>query len=201
MNDDALRALLATPGDACPRADEMWRAAGGELPADELPELLAHVRGCGTCAAAWSSAREAHAALRQATATAPPANPKRANRRWLLSAMVATAAGALLWGLWPGAAPPPPDWRAASPSPIELLVPEAAPPVDSTLRWSAVPDAVSYEVWVTTLDLQTVQQARVVEPMVVLTDLPAGTELLWRVEATLADGSTLSSRTATLVAP
>src|SRR5690606_31961033 len=130
--------------------------------------------------------------------------------RW--GAVVALLAAAVLLVLaWPRGGPPRPG-TAADPGAlrgaqggITALRGEGVTARDqATLEWSAVPGAVRYELHVSTPELEPVLSERslptprAVLPEAILRPMPAGTELLWRVEAVLDDEQRVVSPTFSL---
>ena len=89
----------------------------------------------------------------------------------------------------------------ASEAPISTpLADGAALPREAfVLRWSAVPEASGYEVRLTTEALDPVHRSSELDepmlevPAAALTNYPAGTNMLWRVEALLPDGRRVAS--------
>ena len=90
--------------------------------------------------------------------------------------------------------------RAGGASAIEPVERDGVLPRDAfELRWRGGPEAISYDVFVTTEALEPVHQAfdlteaRHTVPPEALDDLPEGARLLWRVVAVDADGRRTSS--------
>jgi hypothetical protein len=126
-------------------------------------------------------------------------------RRWV--PLAAAAALVVVVGLMLRQGPirddQPPQYRTGEEIAIQSLLPEEAPLPRSAclLRWSAGPEGSRYNVEVATADLEVIARARGLEreefavPANRLADLPPGAELLWRVEATLPDGRTITTPT------
>lgn len=182
-------ATLASP--ECAPDETIWRAAHGELPPDEVAALLDHAAGCPACVEAWRLARELSAPARR---TLP---------RW--APLAAIAAGLLLIAvLVPRAArETEPAYRAAATAAIEARIGEeqVLSRSDARLAWSPGPAGTRYrlilasepgEVIATVRDLEA---AEYVVPGESLAGVPPGGALLWRVVATLPDGTELSSVT------
>nr|WP_301340463.1 hypothetical protein [Corallococcus exercitus] len=93
--------------------------------------------------------------------------------------------------------------RGGAAEAITSLVPEATalPREQFMLRWSGVPQAVSWSVQVSSEDLKLFHRAERLAsreytvPADVLAELPAGSRILWQVEARLPDGSVQRSNT------
>ncbi|HVR97621.1 MAG TPA: zf-HC2 domain-containing protein [Thermoanaerobaculia bacterium] len=210
-----LRAAFAAPAGAapepesCPPAEKVWAAVRGELRADETREVVEHVAFCASCAEDWRLAMD----LQQqepARETAAPLAPVVYGRfqRWRpLAAAAAMAAGLLiviglqsddLWG--PRTAP---TYREAERTAIRSLAEATLPQQGGTLRWSALPGAVSYDLVVSTEDLRVVAEQQGLTateyrlPASALAGVAPGTKLLWRVDAVMADGRHESSPTFT----
>jgi len=213
---ERLRAAFATADDApapesCPSPETIWSAVRGELPPQQLREVLDHVASCSACAEDWRLAAELN---RQQAAEAATAPGKVIQGRfgWRAVYTAAAVAAALLIGVSvyrsnevaPGQAP---TYREAETphAGIRSLLPagEALPRQGAVLRWSPLPGAVSYDVEVSTEDLQPVAAAKgqttpeLRIPDSALASLPPGAKLLWRVDAVHADGSRESSQTFT----
>ncbi|GMU07673.1 hypothetical protein [Corallococcus caeni] len=93
--------------------------------------------------------------------------------------------------------------RGGAAEAIASLVPEATalPREAFMLRWSGVPQAVSWSVQVSSEDLKLFHRAERLAsreytvPADVLAELPAGSRILWQVEVRLPDGSVQRSNT------
>ncbi len=131
--------------------------------------------------------------------TPPP--PPRIVRYRALTAIAALLAVTIGFGLWTRMHAPAPELRGeevvlAATIADGVHLPRAA----FRLEWKALPEAgARYTVRVTTEDLRLVVEARHLEtasyqvPADRLAALPAGTRLLWQVEAKSADGRTVAS--------
>ena len=127
--------------------------------------------------------------------------PRRFFLRRTLTAIAAVLAVAIGFGLWTRMHAPAPELRGAG-SALSATISDGAslPRGAFRLVWVPLPDAgVRYTVRVTTEDLRQVAEARRLEapsylvPESALAVLPAGTRLLWQVEARAADGRTVAS--------
>jgi hypothetical protein len=185
------------PAVGCADPQRIWAAVvGRERPAD-LDALLAHCVRCPECQLAWSLARSIAAASGQL----PAAGGATLARRWPIAA--ALAAGVAALALWPLTA----RWRPQAPvelrtdpgEAIAALSAPALPREQALLRWTPLPAGARYSVQVALPDLTPVHQrdglTRAEEqiPPAALLPLPAGAELIWRVEARLPDGRRLDS--------
>lgn len=196
------------PSEGCPPASDLWSAVRGDLPAEARRAVVDHTSSCAACAEAW----------RLAVALVPDPIPvaekaPRSVLAWLprpgaltplataAAVVVALAAGFwLLQGPRPG---PTAEFRGAEAPVIRSLLSDgqALPRARFRLQWSAVPEGSHYDVQVTTESLQVVASVRgLAEPAHVVPEsallpLPAGTRLLWRVEAVLPDGERVASPT------
>jgi hypothetical protein len=211
-------AFAASPEDAancesCPLPETILSAVQGDLPPGELREVVEHTCLCAACAEDWRLAAEVD---RQSTASQTTMAPARVGKvipgrfgQWRpLVAAAALAAGLLIAvGVYRtgGLGPQEPTYREAPGTTVSSLLAEgqALPRQEAVLRWSPVPGASSYDVRVSTEDLQVVDTAQgqtTTEhriPASALSRLPAGTKLLWQVEAVFPDGTRQSSPTFT----
>jgi hypothetical protein len=104
-----------------------------------------------------------------------------------------------------GFSPQEPTYRETPGAAIHSLLAEgqALPRRGAVLRWSPLAGAASYDVRISTDDLTLVDTAQGQKgteypiPDSALAALPAGTRLLWQVEAVFADGTRQSSPTFT----
>jgi hypothetical protein len=210
-----LRAAFATPAgpapapETCPAAETIWAAVRGELPANQIREVVEHTALCPACAEDWRLGVEVDRQTSTA-ATAKLAPVVRGRfRRWQPIAAAAALAACLaaVIGLQsddvrlPGREP---VYREAEGTAIRSLLPgETLARREAVLRWSPLPGASSYAVLVSTEDLRVVAEAEGLAaaqfqvPASALAGRPAGTRLFWRVDAVLADGSRRSSPTFT----
>lgn len=207
----AFSSLAATPEAAehaaCPEPERIYDAVRGKLPPAELRAMVAHLAECPACAEAWRLA----AAFEEEAGAAVGAAPAVARRPF--PRLVAVAAAAVLAlvaaGMWWTSvrAPEAPVYRAAGDAEIVSLLPEGEPldrdaPV---LRWQVAPpgapEGTVYAVLVSTESLEVVAEATELEearfeiPAEALESLPAGAELLWRIEATTPEGHRFTSPT------
>jgi len=178
--------------DDCPATEEIWAAVSGELPAERTRSLGAHTVECSACAELWRLAREVGAE--------PSARRVRGSRRWVGLAAAAVLAVVALTTLVmvredpsdpvePGLRTPSDDIGIQS-----LISPgQALSREDCRLIWEG-PEGASYTVTVTTGDLRPVlevtdiwETSLSISPEL-LSTMPAGSELLWRVTGELPNG-------------
>jgi len=207
------RAAFAAADDApapesCPSPETIWSAVRGELPSQQLRAALDHVAACAACAEDWRLAAELNRQQAAETATVP-GKVIQGRFGWRSLSTAAAIAAALLIGVtvYRGteSGPQTPTYREAEAphAGIRSLLPpgEALPRQGAVLRWSPLKDAVSYDIEVSTEDLQPVFAAKgqtayeLRLPDSALAGLPPGAKLLWRVDAVHADGSRESSQT------
>ncbi|MGZ3480021.1 MAG: hypothetical protein ACXU81_06705 [Myxococcaceae bacterium] len=205
---DALRAAWAAapttaPGPECAAPDAIWEAAQGNRPDAEVRAMLAHSLGCADCSALWRLARELAAAGAEAGAPAPVIPLARFRpARWLVGAGALAAAAVLALVLLPrfGMRETPPILRGVN---EPMLRPAADAGLLSrthpVLRWTGAPYGSRYSVVVSTRDLTVLYRksgltAPELEiPAEALSGVPAGADLVWRVEAIAPGGRRLSS--------
>jgi len=197
-----------TPDPAlCPPPEKIWDAVRGDLPADELREIVEHTAACAACAEDWRLAcslqdKEVAAAAAPVLRFAPR---QRLLRNWGLAAAAALALS-VVGVQWyqkqqaPGTA----EYRESRQASIRSQVPEnqALPRDRCVLKWSApAPPGVTYSLQVSTEDLRVVVSTEGLKtqeyqvPANALAGLPAGAKLLWKVDADLPDGSRVASAT------
>ncbi len=204
---DALRAEQADAcaREDCPPADDIWRAVHGEAPAAERLSVIDHIGDCASCAEAWQLAM----ALEKDHAV--PAMQPPESRRWFeqpaawgraAAAILVVVAGAWLIREW-REPPVPPGVRDQPANAIRSLLPEHAslPRQDFVLRWSDGSAGARYDLVVTTTTLTGIVEARGLEQTQYrvaperLASLAPGSQVYWRVVASMPDGSTRSSTT------
>jgi hypothetical protein len=199
----AAAAENAPPAAGCPDPDRLWAGARGELDAAELPPLVRHTAGCPACAEAWRLAR----ALPPEAAVVglSAARPRRRPHAWIAAAAVIAAAAAVLLylsvrGRRDGNGGT--QYRGGARD-IQLLIDDGAtlPRDRLLLRWASAGTGARYDVHVFTADLDEVDRALGIADTayqvapVRTAALPGGAVLVWRVEAALPDGETLTSPT------
>jgi len=202
----AFAALPAVPPDpaACPPAERILAAVAGELQPAELRDLLAHIAACPACAADWRLAVEmerpaGEAQEEEAYSPLSTSDHPRARRLAAWGASVAAAVALLVVGLLPrlhGDRSATLRGPQAGPT---LSVPDVLPRESCVLRWSSM-EGATYDLDVHAGDGRRVEQAAGLTtvqyqiPPVHLAEIPAGSELTWKVTANLPGGRRLASR-------
>jgi hypothetical protein len=220
---DRLRRAFARAGSE-PASDpvdpeQLWRAVRGRAEPAEvaaLAERMTHDAALAEewrLAAAFASAEGEDAARHDDPAGSPGTALEPANRgdhaRWGSVVMALVAAAVLLVVAWPRSdvvlpAGDPGELRGAAGGITALRGEGSVARDQATLAWSPVPGAMRYELYVSTSALEPVLTERAlpspsaVLPAAILRRLPAGTELLWRVEAVLDDEQRVVSPTFSL---
>jgi hypothetical protein len=202
LDDPTLRRAWAAESDepqaaGCPDDDRTWRAVNLELPPAERAALVDHLESCPRCAESWrvAAALVERPALAPRTSAGVPAVFK-------IAAVLALAAV----GSWIVVR----QTREGSvgdrqPGGVEVrsLLEERAPLARDAfvLEWTPGPPGTIYEIEVGTSDLRSLTRAFALTeptytvPATALADLPAGTVVAWRVQATLPDGRVVASVT------
>ena len=195
-------------GAGCAPPDEIWAAVQGERSDDRARTLIEHAIGCADCATLWRLARELSVAPATAGAEERPTPvpaPARVLpfRRPLVVGAGLLAAAAVLLVLVPRVSPPggpPAELRGTGGAELRM-----APGTESvfrnraTLRWTGAPPGSRYAITVSTPDLTILFRAtgltatEVVVPADALAAVPSGSQVLWRIEAILPDGTRLAS--------
>jgi hypothetical protein len=212
-----LRAAFTAPAESapdpesCPAPEMIWEAVRGELPPNQMREVVEHTALCASCAEDWRLAADLNRQEKKAAEADRPANVVYGRfRQWRpVAAAAALAAGIMLViGLQsddvmgPGQEP---AYREAPRTELRSLLPEgqALAKQDAVLRWSPLPGAVSYDVQVSTEDLRVVATeegltaSEIRLPESALAGLQPGTKLLWQVQAVFPDGTRETSATFT----
>ncbi len=211
MKDDEisrLRVAFTTPvptawnSGSCPDPDRIWEAVRGELPPEEIREIVDHVAVCASCAEDWRIAMEFEKQAQQKEAEVYPFPPRR------FQPWIAAAAAALV--LTVGG-----EYVRQRQNPVETaeyrgekteirsLAGEARARQAFALSWTPVEGAESYDLLVTTAELDTVADPKDLTstqyqvPASALADLPAAAQLHWRVTAVFPDGERKQSPTFT----
>lgn len=190
-------------GRDCPAPEKLWRSGRAELEPAENEAVILHVADCSACAAAWRVSQDmAEESLRSRSVT-PSRSTVRA--RWLPLAAAAAAMLAIVslavFTVYEKESRPP-VYRAQEGEWLQPAIPDGGPlPGDRfNLRWAAGPEGTTYEVLVTTEDLETIVRARRLDrpefqvPGSMLARFAEGTKLFWQVSAHLPDGRTVDSR-------
>jgi hypothetical protein len=204
-------------GETCPDPAELWAAARGEAAPDRLRWIVGHTARCASCAEDWRLARHVERGREErisSIAAAPRQSgspfPARFTRLAAAAALVLAAGVGALWVAQGrlgdlGGQQVAERGEAAS---IEALTPEdePLPRTDPVLRWRGPESApgveeARYDLTVTTERARILHRAERLReteyrlPAEAIGGLRSGTVLLWQVEATLPDGSRVSSAT------
>jgi hypothetical protein len=192
-------------GERCPDAERIWSSAAESPPAGRDDDLLLHLGECGACAAAWRVARELDrddVAEREARETGRASTGWRSARlRWGAAAallIAAAALGVIFIGPW---TTEPPVYRTQE---GYRLLPsgedgESLPRGSFVLRWTAGPVGSTYDVRVTSEELDLLARGSRLEqptfqvPAEALEELPSGARIFWQVTAHLPDGRRVDS--------
>jgi len=213
LSDDLLRAAFSSAPEASDGPDDattnaIWRAVRGECTAEELGALLRRVREEPELAETWRMAQAIHAEVvapeEQAAEQAPPppqgkvlqgpASWWRQPKVLGIGAVVAMAAAALLF-VTPGPDPGGGPMRAETVELANLLGDAELARDNAVLRWTPAEQGTVYSITVTTDYLASVARVGGIHeaewqiPAESLKSVPAGTQLLWSVHATLPDGT------------
>jgi hypothetical protein len=191
----AISAKRAPEPEACPPSDRIWLAVRGELPPDELREIVDHIAACPACAEDWRIA--------MVFEEARPPVPVR-YRAWMAVAATILVAVLGYQQIYQHKSPvTPPPYRSGGGQMIESLVPEnaAIPRQHFVLSWKRVPGAASYTLTITeAATLTTLHEAKVTTttytvPESALASLKSGAKILWAVTPVSRDGGLLQDRT------
>jgi len=210
----AVLAETAVPQEDCPEPDRIWAAVAGELPPDELREMVSHTAACVVCAEAWRLAVELE---REATEDLEDEGSDERSQRtvfwrnWAqVAAMVVVLAGAAFLthegGPFSGNAPPPEVVRSGAGTRVVALTSpsELQPRDDLVLAWEwqpPAPELISHVeiTWETAERSEPIFEARDLLvprlriPPESLARVPSGATLLWEVTAT-RDGKVVAQK-------
>lgn len=190
-------------GPDCPPPEAIWDAVTGVATPARAAAIVDHTSRCFACAEAWRLAREfgAQSIPAPGSAGSTPAARIQGLRAWtVLAAAVVTVVAGLGVVILRRSAPPV-VMRAGEEVAIVSLVPEAIPlrREECILTWSEPAAGARYTVRVGTEDLSPValadrlDRAEYTISAKDLEKLPAGSVLVWRVEAVLPDGHRITS--------
>jgi hypothetical protein len=185
-------------------------AATGEAPEPVVHAIVGHSAGCRACAEDWRLARGIEhvtagesAGLEDAARVVKHGVFHRSRAALAIAASVLLAVAGAVYVAQRANDPGDSGYRTPPTESIRSLLPEAdvQPRDRCQLRWSAAPGGSRYDVIVTTerldpvLESRDLETAELVVPSSELGLAPGGGDLLWRVEATLPDGSRMVSPT------
>jgi hypothetical protein len=196
-----LRKAFAAPAgtvpepEACPPSDRIWLAVRGELPPDELREIVDHVATCPACAEDWRIAMAFEEESRAGIVTPVPA---RRFQPWLAAAAVILVS---VVGLQLQGPRPRPEYRGNEQAGVQSLVEDKTLPRDRfVLRWTPAPEAESYTLQVSSSNLDPLFNTEVTTtsytvPESALAHLEPGTRILWTVTPVARGGGLLQQQT------
>jgi hypothetical protein len=194
-------AEIAGSGTGCPPAERLWDSARGRLSRRETEEVVLHLGECSACAAAWRLARELGVERDRGRVLASSVAWLRGS--WVpiatAAALLVVAAGVVIQQRFTRERPA--EYRATTYACAVSLVPqgEPLPRGRCVLRWSACPQGSTYDVRVTTENLEIVARARELDqpefvvPEESLRSVPTAGRILWQVTAHLSDGGVTES--------
>lgn len=208
MKDDELsrlRAAFTAPSEAisvaagCPEPDRIWEALRGELPPEEIREVVDHVALCASCAEDWriAMAFEKESRNQQEKVVRPFRTAKRF-QTWIAAAaaVLVLSVGGLFYQQTQQTQKVVPEagYRGTGPN-LGAVAEQTCPRQACVLTWKPVEGAESYEVLVSTrAELATVADpkdlttTRYQVPASALAGLPSGTTLQCIVTAVFPDG-------------
>ena len=199
----AAPALAGPEPSTHPSPEKIWEGARGELRGAEAQEIIEHTAVCAACAEDWRLAvalQKPESATNNVVDATERFSAARRLRNWSLAAAAALAIG-VVGVQWMQQQP---IYRDGDQVTIQSLVEEgqALPREQFLLRWSALEtQGATYDVEVSTEDLRVIASAddltqpQFQVPADALAGLPPGTRLLWKVDADLPDGGSVSSPT------
>lgn len=206
---ERLRTAFAAVAEGLPRCDgspspkHIWHAVRGDLTPKETRKLVERTSSNPETAEAWRLAREVNAIMSRKAEVIPL--PRTRRRPWLagLAAAAVVTVGIAATLFWQAPWQETPIFRSPAEATISSVLPEDHPMARDAflLRWTGGPDGSMYDLFVSTSDLRVLTRAEQLKspshlvPEEVLADLPSGTLVLWKVEATAPDGRRLSSPT------
>ena len=200
-----LRAALASLQSEAGKtidAGRIFDALHGDVTAEERRALVDELIANPDAAEAWRLAQELAPPASAASVT--PAD-RRAWRWWSAAAAAVLAVVAVWQVADPWRSADPPGYRSTEQRAIASLLPADLPLSRSApvLRWTGI-DGARYRVTVLTPALDVVEEANNLSPPEytlsadVLARLPAGSQLLWQVEARVAGEGNIVSPTFTV---
>jgi hypothetical protein len=206
---EAFRAAVEASGYEVPRPDcvdddRIWAAAIGNLDAGSVRAIVDHVAVCPRCAESWRLAASMAGRVRSDRSRIvrwPAAGT------WVSLGLAATFVVAAGYAVWPRA-PESPNAPLRSPEGpvLESRVTDPELPRDQfVLRWTPGPAGTTYSVSVSDEQGRMLDEARdlqrpeYVVPPSALSPLAATSRVFWRVDASLPDGTKVTSRDFTVI--
>ena len=193
-----------SPGPDCPPAEAIWEAVAGNRPESDVQAMLAHSLACPDCSALWRLARELHGAAGESAPAGAEVVPLRRAPppRWLAVVGTLAAAAAVVLVLLPRSTDHRPEPVVRGTEGTALRADPATAALDRrhpVLRWSGAPEGSRYTVVVSTRDLTVLYRRSGVVgtelelPPEAFSGVPAGADVVWRVEAIAPGGHRTSS--------
>jgi len=194
-----LRAAFTAPAPvaattSCLEPDRIWEAVRGELPPEEIREIVDHVALCASCAEDWriAMAFEKESQSQRKDVVLP--FPARRFQSWIAAAaaVLVLSVGGLLYQQTQKINPEPERYRGTGP---KTVAEQTCPRQACVLTWPPAEGAESYEILVsnsaeltTVADPKGLTSARYQVPASALAGLPSGTRLQCTVTAVFPDG-------------
>ncbi|HSR49916.1 MAG TPA: hypothetical protein VLV83_03755 [Acidobacteriota bacterium] len=189
----------AVPTDTCFEAERIFDAARGKAPAAEVREIADHLVDCPVCAEAWRLARAIDYAGENRQPIPKPA-PAAAST-WMMRIAALLLLAVLGGNIYYSLLQPEPRFRDLQDTPvrIELADDITASRDGFTLRWDVIPKEaaqdLTYRIEIKTMkgmrDVAATWGVKANELRLDASDLrnlPAGTILVWQVEAVSESG-------------
>lgn len=196
-----LRAAFTAPAPvastaSCPEPDRIWEAVRGELPPEEIREVVDHAALCASCAEDWriAVAFEKESRNQQENVVLPFRTARRF-QTWIAAAaaVLVLSVGGLFYQQTQKVNPKPVN-RGTGPS-TGTVAEQTCPRQACVLTWPPAEGAESYEILVSnSAELTTVADPKGLTttqyqvPVSALAGLPSGTRLQCTVTAVFPDG-------------
>lgn len=208
-NDDArLREAFGHAGEDtggsadCPDDETLWRVARGETDGATTGRVLDHVTGCPACTESWRMARAIADEAGVEKSNVVPL--RRVSPVWMVAAVAAGILMTLL--VLPSILErddgvPADEFRVPGGVVLESRLDEstALPRDRAMLSWEGAPEGTVYSVEVVDADLAVLTRSGEQErtefliPAEILSSIPPGGKIYWRVEALLPDSTRVVS--------
>jgi hypothetical protein len=192
------------PHGACPSDGDLSRAAEGSLPRRQRAAVADHLATCARCLRAYRAARSLRSWAEEATGQSAGATRTREwwPYAWAAAAALVAAAVVLPLALRAPPAEVPAEVRGEVDDSVKALIADGASLARDrfVLRWTTSHPGARYRLTLARPDLAPLHEAAGLTsasyrvPASVLASAPAGTPLVWTVEAFLPDGRRLQSR-------
>jgi len=204
----------APRGEECPTPERLWQAVSGELEPASFQAIVEHTAACAACAEDFRLSREMVAAASldddahgsSGSETKPegvvkPFPQPSKSRQWTVALSIAAALVLVVLSLrFQTRDPVEPIYREGGQGVIQSALTDGAELArdQALLVWSG-PEGARYDLLVTTESLDPVFEAQGLDrteyliPAASLSELRAGTILIWQVDGRLNDGEGFSS--------